>query len=128
MHVKNIFFYIQVVKGQFDVSIDMGLHLDSGGLGQMSTFVYYTYIGFLEMKPKQRSSVVNILKSYDIYTWALLAFSLLVTTGTLFSLCNFKDQVRFLNKILFLHKFLTSAELQIAPLQNSKLSLLLWLR
>ncbi len=113
----------QVIIGEFDVSMEMGLHLDSHGLGKMSSFVYYGYIGFLETKPRQRSAMANILKVYDIYTWALLAISLLLVTGTLFCLYNLENQVMLCqHSSTYTSKFL--ARVNCFFFQNSKLSLL----
>ncbi len=75
-----------------DFALDNSLSSTHGGLGRATNLAYYVYTGFAELKPMEQSAAANIMHSFDISTWALLAMSLIFITITLYFMYNKENE------------------------------------
>ncbi len=93
-----MFFFItsKVVDGEYDIALDMGLIVPHFGLGKTSSYTYYSFSIFMELKPKQKSPVENILHSFDIFTWTMLALALACVSMTIYTCYHYENEVNWL--------------------------------
>ncbi len=81
-----------------DFSLVMSLNMKEFlfGLGKTSSFTYYVGTRLIEMRPKQLHPANNLLKSFDYYTWTLLAMSLICISIALYIIPFIESKVSVL--------------------------------
>ncbi len=89
---KQFFLLIQVLSGKADISLDQTMWL-AGLFGQHLPYTYSSEYIFFELKPDKVPQYVNIVKPFDLVTWAMLVISFISISAALKFVSHHNKQV-----------------------------------